>query len=147
MGLFVSTFIIMLAVAVSDILARLVPKISSNYLNIIVGVVVAFIPALQKDVLSFDSDIFMILILAPLLFFEGQRTPIQFVEKRVCGIIGTAVVLAILSAVLATIVLKISFALSFPLALVMVAISTPTDATALESVTTGANFEIASKHR
>lgn len=140
MGLFVSTFIIMLAVAVSDILARLVPKISSNYLNIIVGVVVAFIPALQQDVLSFDSDIFMILILAPLLFFEGQRTPIQFVGKRVGGIIGTAVVLAILSAVLATIVLKFSFALSFPLALVMVAISTPTDATALESVTTGRQF-------
>lgn len=140
MGLFVSSFIIILAVAVSDILARLVPKISSNYINIFIGVVVSFIPALQSRVLAFDSEVFMVLILAPLLFFEGQRTPMQMVGKRVNTIIGTAVILAILSAILATIILKVSFTISLPLALAMVAISTPTDATALESVTAGRQF-------
>lgn len=140
MSLFISSFIIIAAVAIGDILARLVPNISSNYINIIVGVAVAFIPALQQHVLAFDSDVFMILILAPLLFFEGQRTPMQLVGKRVNNIIGTAVILAILSAILATVILKVSFALSLPLALVMVAISTPTDATALESVTAGREF-------
>lgn len=138
--LFISTFLILITVAISDIIARLVPKISSTYINVILGVIVALIPALNKLVMDFQNEVFMILILAPLLFFEGQRTPVQLVGKRIKSIVGTAIILAIISAFVAAGVLHLTFAVPMSLALVIVSISTPTDATALESVTQGLKF-------
>ena len=81
MSLFVSFFVLLIAVAVSNILARLVPKISRTYINVLMGIVVAAIPFTNHLVLTLNSDVFMLIILAPLLFFEAQRTPILMVRK------------------------------------------------------------------
>lgn len=137
MGLFLSSFVILLLVAISDILARLVPHISSTYINILIGVLAACVPVLNHAILGFENDVFMTLIIAPLLFFEGQRTALQIVGRRVRSIFGSAIVLAIISAVVATIVIRPMLGGPFALALIVVAISTPTDATALGSVSQG----------
>lgn len=60
-------------------------------------------------------------------------TPIQRVKARMSGILGTAVGLALASAVVIALVLH-QLGLAFPLALMIAAISTPTDATAFDSV-------------
>ncbi|MFC6260049.1 cation:proton antiporter [Levilactobacillus fujinensis] len=145
MSLFVSFFVLLIAVAVSNILARLVPKISRTYINVLMGIVVAAIPFTNHLVLTLNSDVFMLIILAPLLFFEAQRTPILMVRKRIPSILGSAGVLAIGSAAVATVILSGTFGLTLPIALVMIAICTPTDATALDSVTTGRTFPAAIK--
>lgn len=142
MGLLTSTLVILIAVAISDVLARFIPKISSSYFNILLGVGIALIPAINKLVLDFNNTVFMMLIVAPLLFFEGQRTPIQFIGNKAKTIIGTAIFLAIGSAIVATIVLHLTVQISFALALIIAAIGTPTDATALESVTTGRKLPV-----
>ncbi|WP_125583890.1 cation:proton antiporter [Levilactobacillus cerevisiae] len=140
MELFTSTFVLLVTVAIANIVAQWVPQISKTYLALLAGVIVGLVPALDQLVLSFENEIFMILILAPLLFFEGQVTPILKVSRGFSSILGTAFVLAIGSAVVATVGIHWTLATSFPLALVMVAISTPTDATAFESVVTGRKF-------
>lgn len=136
MALFTSTFVLLVTVALANLVAQWLP-IPKTYLALLAGIVVALTPGLNHLVLNFENEIFMVLILAPLLFFEGQTTPMVKVGKGIPSILGTAFALAIGSAVVATIGLHGIFAVSLPLALVMVAISTPTDATAFESVITG----------
>lgn len=137
MALFTSTFVLLITVALANLVAQWLPKISKTYFALAAGVIVALIPGLNHLVLAFENETFMIFILAPLLFFEGQITPMVRVSRRIPSILGTAFVLAIGSAVVATLGLHGLFVVSLPVALIMVAISTPTDATAFESVVTG----------
>ncbi|MCJ8185727.1 cation:proton antiporter [Lactiplantibacillus pentosus] len=140
MSMFIALFVVLVAVAVSELIARLLPRISSTYFNLLFGIILAAWPMTSRYIPEFDNEFFMIVILAPLLFFEGQRTQILQVQQRLKQIIGTAGILAIISAVVITMILPNLFNMTFPLALIMVAISTPTDATALESVIGGRAF-------
>lgn len=140
MAMFITLFVVLVGVAVSELVARLVPKVSSTYFNLLIGILLAAWSVTNKYIPSFDNDFFMIIILAPLLFFEGQRTQIFQVRQRLNQILSTAGILAIVSAFLITIILPNLFNIMLPLALIIVAISTPTDATALESVISGRSF-------
>ncbi|KIS02817.1 cation:proton antiporter [Paucilactobacillus wasatchensis] len=140
MELLISSFVLIVTVAISNIIARYIRGISSTYINLIVGVLVGLIPLTNHLVLEFNDEIFMIFVLAPLLFFEGQATPLMAVGKRAKSIVNTAVLLAAISAIIAAFAVHQLFSLIMPLALVIVAISTPTDATAFDSVVTGRKF-------
>lgn len=142
MGLMISSFIILVAVALSNIVARYVPGISSTYINLAVGILVGLVPLTNHLVLAFNNDIFMIFVLAPLLFFEGQATPLLIVRKKVKNIVGTAVLLAVASAALVALAIDQLFSLLIPVALIIVAISTPTDATAFDSVIEGRKISL-----
>ena len=71
-------------------------------------------------------------IVAPLIYFEGQSTRINLIGKRL-QILETAVLLVIVGTVFAGFSVSL---LGIPLALtfLMGALSTPTDATATESI-------------
>ncbi|AVK63394.1 sodium:proton antiporter [Lactobacillus sp. CBA3606] len=140
MALMSSLFVLVIAVALANLVAQWLPRISKTYLTLLAGIVIGMIPSLNQVVLSFENDVFMLLILAPLLFFEGQVTPMVKVGKGIPSILGTAFILAIVSAIVATLGLSKGFAIGLPVALIMVAISTPTDATAFESVVSGRKF-------
>ena len=75
-------------------------------------------------------------IVAPLIYFEGQSTRINLIGKRLRQILETAVLLVIVGTVFAGFSVSL---LGIPLALafLMGALSTPTDATATESVSEG----------
>lgn len=137
MGLLISSFIICIGVAVSNFLARFIPGIAKNYINLAMGILIGLIPLTDHLVLSFNDETFMILILAPLLFFEGQKTPLLMVRKKVKNIFGTAIFLAIISTIVVALGTNQLFGLLMPIALVIVAISVPTDATAFDSVIEG----------
>jgi CPA1 family monovalent cation:H+ antiporter len=79
----------------------------------------------------------MVFIIAPLLFLDGQATRSILVRRKIKDIVGTAILLALISAVVSLFAINSIFAVSLPLALIMIAISTPTDATALDTVREG----------
>ncbi|KRK82231.1 hypothetical protein FC78_GL002235 [Companilactobacillus bobalius DSM 19674] len=137
MALYESTFAILVAVAFANIISKLVPKVSSTYINLIMGIIFGIIPLTNHMILGFDNEIFMLLIIAPLLFFEGQRTMNFIVWQKYRNIISTAVVLAVIIAAVGMISVNLIMKIGLPLALILAAISTPTDATALESVSAG----------
>jgi len=137
MDLLISTLAIAIAVAFSNIIARYTKHIAGTYINLLMGVIVAVIPWTNHLVLGFNNEVFMILILAPLLFFEGQTTPLLMVGKKVKSIMGVAVILAVVSAIAATVITSRLLLLSLPVALIIVAIATPTDATAFDAVVEG----------
>jgi len=138
--MFTTLFIVLIAVAISDLISRWLPHVSSTYFNLLIGIGLAAWSLTNQLIPKFDNEFFMVLILAPLLFFEGQRTQILQVRQRIRQILGSAVWLAVGSAVIITILLPSVFSVTLPIALVIVAISIPTDATALESVVSGRAF-------
>ncbi|KRM23651.1 cation:proton antiporter [Latilactobacillus graminis] len=137
MNILISTLVITITVACSNIIDRYISGIASPYINSLMGVLVALIPWTNHLVLAFNNEIFMILILAPLLFFEGQTTPLLMVGKRIKRIIGVALILVVISAGLVTILASQLLMITLPSMLIIVAIATPTDATAFEAVVEG----------
>lgn len=90
---------------------------------------------LDRLIAPFHSEIFMYIIV-PLIYFEGQTTRLYFVRRWWRQIIETAVLLVVASLVIAGFAVSL---LGIPLAIafILAAISTPTDATATETVSEG----------
>ena len=97
MELMISTFTLAIAAAISIIIAQAIDKVSVNYISMIIGIIIGLIPFLNQQIASFDSEIFMELIVAPLLFFEGQKTRIHNVGRRIKEIIGLTIIMVLLA--------------------------------------------------
>lgn len=137
MELMISTFTLAIAAAISIIIAQAIDKVSVNYVSMIIGIIIGLIPLLNSQVASFDSEIFMELIVAPLLFFEGQKTRIHNIGRRIKEIIGLTVIMVLLALIISGFSIYLFTSISLPLAFIIGSISTPTDATASEAVTNG----------
>lgn len=138
MNLMISTTTLVLVAALSILVNRqLVSRISVNYVSLFFGALLAVIPVLNGLVAAFDSDVFIGLIVAPLLFFEGQSTRMNAVGRNLRQIVSLTVGMVILCTIAAGFGTAWLAALGLPLAFILAAISTPTDATATESVTMG----------
>ncbi len=137
MELMISTFTLAIAAAISIIIAQAIDKVSVNYVSMLVGIIIGLIPFLNSQVANFDSEIFMELIVAPLLFFEGQKTRIHNIGRRIKEIIGLTVVMVLLALIVSGFSIHFLTGISLPLAFIIGSISTPTDATASEAVTNG----------
>lgn len=138
MGLLISTAVLMVAAMLSIVVnRRWLPRLSVNYVSMLIGAVIAVVPIVNGLVEKFNSDIFIGLIVAPLLYFEGQNTRLNLVGRHVGEIISLTVGMVTLCAVAAGLSSSLLTGVGLPLAFILAAISTPTDATATESVTMG----------
>lgn len=137
MELLVSSFTLALAAAISIIIAQALSRISVNYISMLVGITIALIPFLNQQVAPFNSHIFMEMIVAPLLFFEGQKTKIINIRKNFRSIVGITVLMVIIALIIAGFGAAWIGGLTLPVAFIISSISTPTDATATQSVTVG----------
>ncbi|MFC6181609.1 cation:proton antiporter [Lactiplantibacillus daowaiensis] len=138
MGLLISTGVLVVAAMVSIVInRRWLPRLSVNYVSLLIGAVIAVVPFLNRLVEQFNSEVFIGLIVAPLLYFEGQNTRLNLVGRHVRDIISLTVGMVVLCAVVAGLGVHLGASIGLPLAFILAAISTPTDATATESVTMG----------
>ncbi|KZU50185.1 Na/H antiporter [Lactiplantibacillus plantarum] len=138
MALLISTGVLVVAAMVSIVInRRWLPRLSVNYVSMFIGAGIAVIPFLNGLIEKFNSDIFIGLIVAPLLYFEGQNTRLNLVGRHLREIVSLTVGMVILCAVMAGLGTSLLAGVGLPLAFILAAISTPTDATATESVTMG----------
>lgn len=133
MTIFYTLVPMILTIVVANLLSQVMPRIPKAFWQILGGIILATIPMLSKSVVELDPEWFMMLIIAPLLFYEGQRTNVRLVSKNFRAIINLAGTIAVMTVVV--LMLFVHWAIGWALALA--AIVTPTDATALESVTDG----------
>ena len=82
MELMISTFTLAIAAAISIIIAQAVDKVSVNYVSMLVGIIIGLIPFLNSQIASFDSEIFMELIVAPLLFLKVKKLEFITLEEE-----------------------------------------------------------------
>jgi len=138
MGLLISTAMLTVGAMMSIIInRRWLPRLSVNYVSLLIGAMIALVPVLNGLVAKFNSEVFIGLIVAPLLYFEGQNTRLNLVGRHVREIISLTIGMVVLCAVVAGLGTAILAGVGLPLAFILAAISTPTDATATESVTMG----------
>lgn len=134
----------LLAIIVANLLSQVMPKIPQSFWQIIAGILLAFVPQVQQ-VLAIDPEWFMMLIIAPLLFYEGQHTRARLISKNFIAIIRLAGILAIITVVAVSFLTRELLTWSLPVAVALAAIVTPTDATALDSVTAGVRMPVGVK--
>lgn len=135
MTLLISTIVITGAAIIASIVRALVPRISINYVSMLIGVGIALIMPLNRMVAPFHSEVFMYIV-APLIYFEGQKTRINLIRQSVWKIVWTAVILVVIMMVVSGITLSL-IGVPVALAFLVAALSTPTDATATEAVSEG----------
>ncbi len=113
---------------------QLVPRIPEAFLLIAMGWGLSFMPVFHN--FKLEPEFFMLLIIAPLMFIDGQKQSFANIRKRFQGIFLLSVVLAVVTAVVVGLITKqIEAQWTFPLALALAVIVTPTDAVAVKSMT------------
>jgi len=136
LGPIIAIFLMTGAVALSNILGNLFPRISTSYFNIALGISIALIPALNHIIPAFNFEIFMLTI-SPLLFFEGQSTTSANIFRNLGAIFSVSGVLVLVTMLVVGGLLQLLPGISLGLGLVLAVISAPTDATALETASAG----------
>ncbi|WP_414450887.1 Na+/H+ antiporter [Burkholderia sp. 22PA0099] len=129
-----TVLILLLAVALSGIVIRLLPwRPPLPLMQIVIGALLAW-PRLKLHV-SFDPEIFMLLFIPPLLFADGWRIP-----KRELYLQRRAILMLAFGLVFITVVAVGYFAhwlvpgLPLPVAFALAAVLSPTDAVALSGI-------------
>ncbi|GGG54949.1 Na+/H+ antiporter [Paenibacillus radicis (ex Gao et al. 2016)] len=120
-------------IAVSHVLNRIVPFIPVPIIQIVLGILLAFLPTEMH--IPLDPELFMVLFIAPLLFNDGKVTPRDELWKLRAPILLLAVGLVFVTVLIGGYTINawiptIPLAAAFGLA----AILSPTDAVAVSSI-------------
>lgn len=128
--------LLLIAVIAANIVKPLIPRVPEALVLIVVGGLFTFIPTFRDY--SLDPEFFLFLIIAPLMFQEGQGISFATMKKHFNAIFQLSVLLALfVVAVVAIITDKIQSEWPLTLAIGLAAIVVPTDAVAVKSMTTG----------
>ncbi len=128
--------LLLVAVVTANIIHLIWPVLPLAIYQIIAGVVLAIIPDLKT--FQLEPEIFMLLIIAPLMFNDGQNTSSRQLARALSRTMSMAVYLALFTVIILGLGLHflLPHSLSLPVAFMLAAIITPTDAVAVKSLTT-----------
>lgn len=128
--------VMMIGVIGANIIKEFFPQISETFILIGVGLILSFLPEFQN--FELEPEFFMMLIIAPLMFYEGSKTSLKKVRKNFRGIFFLSITLAVVTVLLVAVLTNnIMGSWIFPLAICFAAIVTPTDAVAVKSIISG----------
>jgi len=132
--IFYAIVLLVLATIVANTIYPYFPLIPKAFYQIFAGAILSLVPLYHHFIL--EPEVFMLIIIAPLMFYDGQNANAKELRRNLGSILSMAVVLAILTVILMgyvshAMLVGIPLALAFALA----AIVTPTDAVAVSSIT------------
>lgn len=138
MALLLGIILLLTTVVVANVIHLIYPKIPLSIYQIIAGVLLASLPTTATD-FTMHPEIFMMVIIAPLMFNDGQNQSFTYLSRNFRSILSIAVVLSLVTVIIAGTILHLAMpqTFSFALAFMLAAIITPTDAVAVKSITTG----------
>ncbi|WP_412989751.1 cation:proton antiporter [Pediococcus siamensis] len=135
MEIVVLVLVLIIAVLISNIIASKLTQVPLAFIEIGVGLVVAVIVPYYRHY-NMDPNLFMLVVLAPLMFYEGLNTNMRVLRRSLSTTFSLAVGLALVTVSIVGISAHIMLSeLALPLAFALAAIITPTDAVAVSSVT------------
>lgn len=132
--------VLLAAVLVSSVIDQVVPKISSPLIQIALGVVIAIIAQGQISI-TLNPELFLVLFIAPLLFYEARESDKASLWKHRRSLLSYAIGLVIAIALIVGFAVhwmipSISLAAAFALGAAL----GPTDAVAVSSLSHDANL-------
>ncbi|WP_251545707.1 cation:proton antiporter [Limosilactobacillus caecicola] len=136
MATVIGIFLLLAAVVIANIVHLIWPVVPLAIYQIVAGVILAVIPDLKT--FQLEPEIFMLLIIAPLMFNDGQNTSSKKLARSFSRTMSMAVYLALVTVIILGLGLHLFLPQSFslPIAFMLAAIITPTDAVAVKSLTT-----------
>lgn len=134
MSIFVTIFVIVMLIALSSTVHKLLPfKLPLPFIQIILGAIVSW-PHNGFHV-TFDPELFMLLFIPPLLFEDGRKMPLQDFIHSGREIVSLALTLVFVTVVgLGYVIYFFMPEMSLPVAFALAAVLSPTDAVALSSI-------------
>lgn len=137
MDLLLGIILLLTTVVVANVIHLIYPKIPLSIYQIIAGVLLASLPTTATN-FTMHPEIFMMVVIAPLMFNDGQNQSFFSLSRNVRPILSIAVTLSLVTVIIAGTVLHLTMPKTFPFALafMLAAIITPTDAVAVKSITT-----------
>ncbi|BDR53978.1 sodium:proton antiporter [Bombiscardovia apis] len=144
MELLILILSIMAAVLVSSFLSRFIPRISTPLVQIALGLVIALLPMFPP--LRLDPELFMVLFIAPLLYYEAHTINKAELAKTLKLSLSLAIGLAAFTMLMVGVLLHAVWPM-YPLAaaLALGAALGPTDAVAVSSI--GQDADLSSGQR
>ncbi|EEI19099.1 hypothetical protein G8J22_01115 [Lentilactobacillus hilgardii] len=125
--------IILAAVVLANILARYFTKIPLPFFLIFLGVLLAGLPVYKN--FHLDPSTFALAVIAPMLFNEAQNSSRLWIGRSITNILSLAVGLVLVSVLVVGAGLHMVYTvLPISLAFALLAIVTPTDASAVNSI-------------
>lgn len=137
MEIFYGLSFMIVTIIIANFLSQAIPRVPQAFWQIFGGIILASIPGLSNLEPQLNPEWFMMLIIAPLLYYEGQKTSARIISKNFGAIVSLAGWVALLTVVILTVLGTYVVGWPMPVMLALAAIVTPTDATAFESVTGG----------
>ena len=129
--------IFVIIVILGSFLNNLFPRIPAALFQIILGAVVTFIPNLPLH-FEFESEMFMMLVIAPLLFTDGFNSSLKNIWLYKRPIIYMAIFLVLVTVIIVGSIIHLLLPMiSWAACFVLAAILSPTDAVAVKSITKG----------
>lgn len=136
MGLLLGILLLFTAVVIANVIHLIYPKIPLSIYQIIAGVLLASLPTAATD-FTMHPELFMMVVIAPLMFNDGQNQSFRYLSSNYKSIFSISVVLALVTVLIAGGILHFALPTVFPFALafILASIITPTDAVAVKSIT------------
>lgn len=129
--------ILIIIVILGSFLNNIIPRIPAALFQIILGAAVTFIPNIPLN-FEFESEMFMMLIIAPLLFTDGFNTSLKNIWLYKKPIIYMAIFLVLVTVVVVGSIIHLLLPMiPWAACFVLAAILSPTDAVAVKSITKG----------
>ena len=129
--------IFVIIVILGSFLNNLFPRIPAALFQIILGAAVTFIPNLPLH-FEFESEMFMMLVIAPLLFTDGFNSSLKNIWLYKRPIIYMAIFLVLVTVIIVGSIIHFLLPMiPWAACFVLAAILSPTDAVAVKSITKG----------
>ena len=129
--------IFVIIVILGSFLNNLFPRIPAALFQIILGAAVTFIPNLPLH-FEFESEMFMMLVIAPLLFTDGFNSSLKNIWLYKRPIIYMAIFLVLVTVIVVGSIIHLLLPMiPWAACFVLAAILSPTDAVAVKSITKG----------
>ncbi|USQ69470.1 sodium:proton antiporter [Companilactobacillus allii] len=127
-----SIILILTLLIVANIISHYFVSIPPSLIQIAAGILAAVFMKVQ---ISVDTEWFMLAFIAPILFNDGNRFPKRELWKLRGPILGNAVILVIVSTVVGGMIVKLLIpSLTWSVAFTLVAVLSPTDPIAVQSI-------------
>ena len=129
--------ILIVIVILGSFLNNIIPRIPAALFQIILGAAVTFIPNLPLH-FEFESEMFMMLVIAPLLFTDGFNSSLKNIWLYKRPIIYMAIFLVLVTVIIVGSIIHLLLPMiPWAACFVLAAILSPTDAVAVKSITKG----------
>lgn len=130
---------ILLAIVISDILSKIFKSIPSIFFQILIGILISYLPFFRG--VELDVEIIMLIIIKPLIFSEAQKLSFEQLKKCYRPIFSLSVALVIVTVIITGSLVNLIFPrIPIALTIILIAMIIPTNVTILESISKNLKF-------